>query len=161
LHDASQTALLGAQMAPLRAQRQAVMASGPGGVGQELAQLRALDAGQRRTVAALESGLAGARDGPADYLVALARQASATLWITGFAVSDDGSAVELDGRMTDAAAFTDYLRSLNAEPRFKGRPFAQLSLKSVDSSGASLPYTEFALRSNATSGGGGGSGSPP
>ena len=42
---------------------------------------------------------------------------------------------------------TDYLRSLNGEPRFKGRPFAQLSLKSVDSSGASTPFTEFALGS--------------
>ena len=51
--------------------------------------------------------------------------------------------------MTDAAVLTDYLRSLNAEPRFKGRPFAQLSLKAVD--GAGGVYTEFALRSVASS----------
>jgi hypothetical protein len=64
-------------------------------------------------------------------------------------VSEDGSAVDLDGRMTDTAQFTDYLRRLNAEPRFKGRPFAQLNLKATDASGAALPYTEFSLRSSA------------
>ena len=99
--------------------------------------------------AALAAGLAGAHEGHADYLVALARRASASLWITGFAVSEDGTAIELEGRMTDATVLTDYLRSLNAEPRFKGRPFAQLSLKAVD--GAGGVYTEFALRSVASS----------
>ncbi|OYU72850.1 MAG: hypothetical protein CFE45_38945, partial [Burkholderiales bacterium PBB5] len=50
-------------------------------------------------------------------------------------------------RMTDASVLTDYLRKLNAEPRFKGRPFAQLTLRGTDNNGAALPYTEFALRS--------------
>ena len=137
------------QMLPLRAQTQALAAVGTGGAATELAQLKALEAGQRRINAALVSGVAGAHEGHADYLVALARRASASLWITGFAVSEDGTAIELEGRMTDAAVLTDYLRSLNAEPRFKGRPFAQLSLKAVD--GAAGSYTEFALRSVASS----------
>ena len=137
------------QMLPLRAQTQALAAVGTGGAATELAQLKALEAGQRRIGAALASGVAGAHEGHADYLVALARRASASLWITGFAVSEDGTAIELEGRMTDAAVLTDYLRSLNAEPRFKGRPFAQLSLKAVD--GAAGSYTEFALRSVASS----------
>ena len=137
------------QMLPLRAQTQALAATGTSGAGRELAQLQALEAGQRRIHAALASGVAGAREGHADYLVALARRAQASLWITGFAVSEDGTAIELEGRMTDAAVLTDYLRSLNAEPRFNGRPFAQLSLKSVD--GAAGSYTEFALRSVASS----------
>jgi len=134
-------------LAPLRAQVMAASASGPAGAAAELAQLRRLEAGQRRIRAALDAGAAGAREGHADYLLALARQASGALWITGFAVSEDGSAIELEGRMSDPAVLTDYLRRLNAEPRFKGRPFAQLSLKSVDSNGLALPYTEFALRS--------------
>jgi Tfp pilus assembly protein PilN len=135
------------QAALLRARVVALSASGAGGALSELQQLQALEAGQRRIRSALDAGAAGAREGHAEYLVALARQASATLWITGFAVADDGSAIELEGRMTDAAVLTDYLRRLNAEPRFKGRPFAQLNLKASDANGAALPYTEFALRS--------------
>ena len=146
---ALETREIEASMLQLLAQRQALAVVGPGSVSAELAQLQALDVGQRRIGAALAAGLAGARDGPADYLTALARRASAALWITGFSVSEDGSAIELEGRMTDANVLTDYLRSLNAEPRFKGRPFAQLSLKAVD--GANASYTEFALRSAASS----------
>ena len=134
-----------ASMLPLKAQRQALARVDAGSVAAELVQLQALETGQRRIGAALASGLAGAREGHADYLTALARQASAALWITGFAVSEDGSAIELEGRMSDANVLADYLRSLNAEPRFKGRPFAQLSLKAVD--GAHGAYTEFSLRS--------------
>ena len=167
---ASQRASLDAQandtrMLPLRAQTLALTATGAGSAVGELAQLQALEAGQRRIGAALASGLAGAHEGHADYLVALARRASASLWITGFAVSEDGAAIELDGRMTDAAVLTDYLRSLNAEPRFKGRPFAQLSLKAVDgaggAAGAGGGYTEFSLRSVASSAQTPGAGNPP
>lgn len=115
----------------------------------ELAQLKALEAGQRRIRAALDAGVAGARDGHADYLVALARQASAQVWITGFSVSEGGDTLVLDGRMTDASALTDYLRSLNAEPRFRGRPFAQFNLQAVTGSDGQALYTEFSLRATA------------
>jgi Tfp pilus assembly protein PilN len=136
-----------ATMAPLQAQLMAQSASTPGSASAELLQLKNLDAAQRRIRAALDAGVAGHREGHADYLVALARQASDRLWITGFALSEDGSAIDLEGRMTDASALTHYLRQLNAEPRFKGRPFAQLSLRAVDPQSGALPYTEFALRS--------------
>ena len=144
-----QTQTISASLAALRAQQQARPASAPVSVDAELAQLRLRDAGQRRIGAALDAGLAGAREGHADYLLALARKASPALWITGFSVADDGQTIALEGRMSDAAVLTDYLRSLNAEPRFKGRPFAQLSLRAVDSPGTGMPYTEFALRSSA------------
>jgi Tfp pilus assembly protein PilN len=137
------------EQAPLRARVAALGASAGGGAGAELQQLQTLDAGQRRIRAALEGGAAGVREGHADYLLALARQASGAVWITGFSVSDDGSAIELEGRMTDTAQLTDYLRRLNAEPRFKGRPFAQLNLKAGDANGGAMPHTEFALRSTA------------
>lgn len=138
-----------AEQAPLRAQVAALGAASGAQAGRELLHLQATEAGQRRIRGALEGGAAGAREGHAEYLLALARQASAAVWITGFSVSDDGSAVELEGRMADTAQFTDYLRGLNAEARFKGRPFAQLNLKATDASGSSLPHTEFALRSTA------------
>ncbi len=136
-----------AELAGLRAQLVAQAASAPMAGPGELAQLQAQDNGQRRIRSALDAGVAGHREGYADYLVALSRQASDQLWITGFSVAEDGGAIALEGRMTDASALTHYLRRLNAEERFKGRPFAQLSLKSVDPQGGSPPYTEFALRS--------------
>ena len=136
-----------ASMAPLRAQVGSDAAGRDGGAAAELARLRAAEATQRRVRAALDAGAAGAREGHADVLVALARQASGRLWITGLGVSDDGGAIDLEGRMTDSSVLTDYLRRLNDEPRFKGRPFAQLTLRAVDNNGGALPYTEFALRS--------------
>ena len=154
LHWAADQAQADAQMAQagmtgLRSQVTTLaQASGTGPAG-ELDRLRTLDASQRRVRAALEAGAAGVREGHADALVALARQASNQLWLTGFSVSEDGNAIVLEGRMTDTNVLADYLRRLNAEPRFKGRPFAQLELKSVDATGAAGPYTEFALRSAA------------
>ncbi|MES2715393.1 MAG: PilN domain-containing protein [Pseudomonadota bacterium] len=141
-----------AGMAPLRAKLDALSARRGAGADAELARLRALDGSQRQVQAALDAGAAGVRDGHADLLLALARQASGQLWITGLGVSDDGSAIDLDGRMTDSSVLTDYLRRLNAEPRFKGRPFAQLTLKSADTNGERLPYTEFTLRSTPVAG---------
>ncbi len=136
-----------AGMAPLRAQVGTLGAQRDAGAVAELARLQAADAIQRRVRAALDAGAAGGREGHAEVLLALARQASGQLWITGLGVSDDGAAIDLEGRMTDSSVLTDYLRRLNAEPRFNGRPFAQLTLRGVDSNGAALPFTEFALRS--------------
>lgn len=147
-HLGSQSRALALRAAPLRASVPAAAASASDDGAGELAQLRAIDAGQARIRVALESGLAGTREGHADYLVALARQTNGAVWITGFSVAEDGS-IDIEGRMNDAAALTDYLRRLDAEPRFRGRPFAQLSLNAMDSRGESaLPYTEFALRSH-------------
>jgi Tfp pilus assembly protein PilN len=112
----------------------------------ELAQLQQIEAGQRRIRAALDAGVAGTREGPSGFLEALARQAGGQVWITGFTVSEDGDSLLLDGRMTDASALTDYLRRLNAEARFRGRPFSQLSLQAVSTPDGQAQYTEFSLR---------------
>ena len=150
--DAVRADALEQQLMPLRAQAVTAAASAPTAPADELNRLRALDASQRRMRTALDAGAAGAREGHAEYLTALSRQAQGSLWITGFAVSDNGESIELAGRMTEPAVLSDYLRRLNAEPRFKGRPFAQLNLSSVDArlgAGGALPYTEFTLRSRA------------
>jgi hypothetical protein len=116
----------------------------------EIQRLRASDAGHRRILAALDAGVAGERVGPSGYFVALARQASGAVWITGLSVSDDGSALDLEGRMGAPHLLPGYLRRLNAEPRFRGRPFEQLSLKGANAGdGTALPYSEFTLRSKA------------
>lgn len=142
-----------AGLAPLRAEADALRAIRAPGADAELARLRAVEAGQRQVRAALDAGAAGVRDGHAGLLVALARQASGQLWITGVSVSDDGAAIDLEGRMTDSSVLADYLRRLNDEPRFRGRPFAQLTLKSAGSNGERLAWTEFVLRSTPAAGG--------
>ena len=113
----------------------------------ELQRLRQLEGGQRQVRAAIGSGSAGRAQGYAAYFTALARQAQPALWITGFSIAADGVALELNGRMADPRVLPDYLRRLNAEPLFKGREFAQLSLKKIEPSAATTGgYTEFALR---------------
>lgn len=136
-----------AGLGAMRAEADALKAIRAPGADAELARLRAVEAGQRQVRAALEAGAAGVRDGHAGLLMALARQAAGQLWITGVTVSDDGAAIDLEGRMTDSSVLADYLRRLNDEPRFRGRPFAQLTLKSAGSNGERLPWTEFVLRS--------------
>ncbi|OYU98104.1 MAG: hypothetical protein CFE45_17785, partial [Burkholderiales bacterium PBB5] len=61
------------QLRPRMAATAATAASAPLG---ELAQLQQAEATQRRVRAALDAGAAGTREGHADYLLALARQAS-------------------------------------------------------------------------------------
>ena len=115
----------------------------------ELDRLHAAEAGQRRVRAVLDGGQAGATSGHSGYLLALSRQTQPGLWLTGFTVAGDGRALELRGRMTDPRQLPDYLHRLNAEPLFKGREFAQLSLKTVaqEASGSGASPAEFALRS--------------
>jgi Tfp pilus assembly protein PilN len=113
----------------------------------ELQRLRQAEAGQRQMRTAIASGSAGRTQGYSEYFTALSRQAQPALWITSFAIAADGAALELQGRMADPRVLPDYLRRLNTEPLFKGREFAQLSLKSVEPSAtAAGGYTEFALR---------------
>jgi hypothetical protein len=113
----------------------------------ELQRLRRLETGQRQMRTAIASGSAGRTQGYAEYFTALARQAQPALWITGFSIAADGVALELNGRMGDPRLLPGYLRRLNTEPLFKGREFAQLSLKAVEPSAAATGgYTEFVLR---------------
>lgn len=129
-------------------------AARPSRAALELQRLRDIEAGQRQVQAAMASGSAGQTQGYAAYFMALSRQAQPALWITGFGVSADGAALELNGRMAEPTLLPDYLRRLNTEPLFKGRHFAQLSLKSVaaDAPAAAGRLTEFALRSRASGG---------
>ena len=127
----------------------------------ELAQLQAVEAGQRRLRAAIDAGQTGATQSYAGYLLALSRQTQPGLWLTGFSVAPDGRALEISGRMTDPRQLPDSLKRLNTEALFKGREFAQLSLKTVTpaaaSDGASRSgYAEFALRAASSTGGGAG-----
>jgi hypothetical protein len=97
----------------------------------ELAALQAQDAGQQQVRRAIESGAAGRSQGYSAYLLALARHSRGGLWITGVQLGEDGSALDLQGRMTDARELPQYLALLNEEPLFRGRTFSQLSVRSA------------------------------
>lgn len=147
-HAAADLRVMQQQVASLQAAASAPVAATARNVAPEIEQLRAIEAGQRHVRSALEAGVAGEREGPADYFMALARQAQGSVWITGFSISDNGAALEIEGRVTETDLLPGYLRQLTREPRFKGRAFAQMQLSGNErQGGAPLPYTEFALRS--------------
>lgn len=132
-----------------QARLQAGQALAPAALILDVQHLRALDEAQRRLRSLIESGAVGRRSGHAVWLLALAQQSHPAVWLTGLTIGTDSDALELQGRMLEAAALPDYLRRLNAEPQFKGRQFAQLQLRRVeaDSDGQGGGYSEFTLRS--------------
>lgn len=128
----------------------------------QLQRLRDREAAVQRLQGLLANGSAGRREGYVDYLEALARQAHPAVWITGLTLQGSDDAVEIRGRMTDPAVLPDYLRSLQSEPRFKGRPFATLQIRRGGTGGlgtdgneatalpaTSADYSEFTLSSQA------------
>lgn len=128
-------------------------------VPDELLALRRQLAARQEVLSAL-NGLANV-EGPkfSDYLAGLARQSVPGLWLTGFAVKQGGSEIEIGGRMNSASLLPDYIRKLNAEKAFQGRRFSALDLSqaitaTVDAAGktgtaapvAPRPrFTEFKL----------------
>jgi hypothetical protein len=150
----------------LQQERKLLAANGgvPGGSNAEriaeLDRLRKRDAEQRRVHELLDAQTARHAAGYTHYFRALSNQAMPSVWITGFAVSPDEEGLEIEGRMTDAAALPDYLRRLDQEPQFKGRRFAQLVVKSPDPHDARDEAhdgaTQFQLRSVAAANTGGG-----
>ncbi|MBU1236892.1 MAG: PilN domain-containing protein [Gammaproteobacteria bacterium] len=86
--------------------------------------------------------------GYAEYLRGLARQTISGLWLTGFAVSADGSRMEIRGRMLDPARLPVYIRGLSNEPAFHGNSFAALSVAAPEPAARETerpPWLEFAL----------------
>ena len=150
---AAQAGAVEQELAALQARVAATRGSGSTQLAAELARLRTLDAGQRRIRSAIDAGQAGGSQGHSEYLLALSRQSQSGLWLTGFNIAADGRSLELSGRMTDPRQLPGYLRRLNTEPLFKGREFAQLSLKTVEAGTTTdaaaqnaAGYADFSLR---------------
>lgn len=140
----AQQALIALQAAPSSG---ATGAPAPDNVA-ELASLQSRYASRQQVQGAIQSGAAGSLQGYSPYLVALARQShnlgGRPLWITELAVAPDGSGLDLQGRMTDPRVLPDYLNLLNDEPLFRGRAFAQVSLRALSqgSEPGNVPATE-------------------
>lgn len=119
-----------------------------------LKDLRALQdkqTAQRELIDALQANLAGASLGYSGYLRALGRQAQSSLWVTGLTIAGDAQDIELRGRMLSAAVLPNYLQSLQSEPLFAGRRFAQLEVKALPATDDDAGASEFVLRTRAGS----------
>ncbi len=80
----------------------------------------------------LESGAIGSTGGFAEYLRSFSRQASESLWLTGFSIGNGGNDIEIRGSMLNPAALPDYIRRMGAEKAFQGRNFAALTMDRAD-----------------------------
>ena len=132
-----------AQALPM--QRAQLEARDPGGadaiqrLAAERQRLQSLEADQRRLHVEIDEHLQRATAGYTPFFSALSRQSHSSVWITGFSVAGNTGAIEIQGRMTDAAQLPSYLQRLNQEAAFKGRQFARLQLAPAEG------LTEFTL----------------
>lgn len=94
----------------------------------ELASARQLVGLRSEIQAALKKGLGSESVSIAEFMRGFARQAPGGLWLTGFSIADDGSAMEIRGRMTEPSLLPEYIKRLNGEKAFQGRVFATLQV---------------------------------
>lgn len=121
---------------------------------EDLVAMRALLGNHQEILAMLDRGLGAQTGGYAEYLRGLARQTPGGLWLTGFAVSAGGSAMEIRGRTLEPSLLPEYIRRLNTERAFQGRSFAELQVQVAAAQAGGQrqaapavtpPYHEFAL----------------
>ncbi len=96
-------------------------------LGDEVARLEARLASRRTVLRDMTSGISANAEGYSALMAALARSTRPGLWLTGFSVSEQ-NAIEIRGRVLDAAAVPDYIRALNREPALQGRAVSNLKL---------------------------------
>lgn len=93
----------------------------------EIQRLEAELKSARDSMAVLEGGALGNRDGFARYMQAFSRQALDGLWLTGFSVGGSGE-VAIRGRVVRPELIPTYIQRLNGEAALKGRAFAALEM---------------------------------
>ncbi|SRR6266513_3066308 len=148
----------------LREQVQQQMLKGGGARGRsklledEISRFEGMIKAEQEVLSILEGGSLGNSEGYSKFLVALARQRTSGLWLTGFTVNGVGDELSIRGRVLQADLVPQYIRQLNREAAMRGHVVAELSLRRVEepsaaatksdsSVSASLPqrYIEFAL----------------
>jgi hypothetical protein len=100
-------------------------------VAAELSSGKELLAFRREAMERLKTMMGPQAPRLADYLSALARQAPAGLWLTGFSVASGDAGMEISGRMTDPTLLPEFIRRLNSETAFFGRSFAALQVNAA------------------------------
>lgn len=141
----------------LRANLARLAATAPGtSAGDELAVARQQLDSRREVLALLRTGVGTAGEaGFAGYLRGLARQTVDGVWLTGFSTTQGGGEMVIRGRMSMPDRLPRYLQRLGAEPPFRGREFATLSVDRPDrpdvaGKPVAVPYANFVLSSVAS-----------
>jgi len=68
-------------------------------------------------------------NGYSDYLIALARQHIANIWLTKINITNNGSSLNLEGKTHDAITLPNYLQRLSKEPVLNGTQLETLRIK--------------------------------
>jgi hypothetical protein len=92
--------------------------------------------------------------GYSPYLVALARQHIAGVWLTGLDITGAGESMQLQGRTIEPDLVLRYMQRLAAEPPLAGAEFQvfQMSRPKKDTDSKELaPYVDFLIRTAAKS----------
>jgi hypothetical protein len=108
---------------------------------------------QRRALLAdLQTGVGANAEGFGRYLEALARQALPGVWLTGIEIGGPRSALLIRGRALESQLVPTYIRRLNQEPAFAGKPIGELQVSARgETAGTTGPaqqpsrYIEFTL----------------
>jgi hypothetical protein len=98
------------------------------------ARVRALQLAQD----AISSGAVGSATGYAAQFRSLARTTHAGAWLTGVTVSDNGRALDLQGRALSGAAAAGLISNLRREPVFGGLSFAGLQISQPEQKAGTL-----------------------
>ena len=104
----------------------------PPALQNELDTTRAIVAVRQEVVGLLDSGRLGTVEGFSGIFSGFSRQADRDLWLTGFVVSRGGQEIEIRGKLFDSTRLPGYVQRLSADPVFKGRRFAALTMDSID-----------------------------
>ena len=116
----------------------------------------------RKVSSVLQGGEFGHTAGYSPYFKAFARQNIDGLWLTGVAITGDGSEFELHGQALQPTLVPAYFARLARETVMQGKSFSSLQLRQPQRVGAdgrvdgkaadaaaAPPYVEFSLHSGA------------
>jgi hypothetical protein len=99
---------------------------------------------RRELLENMQGGMGANAEGFSQYLTALARQSMNGVWLTGVDIDRPTGELLLRGRVLDGDLVPAYIRRLNQEPIFKGRPVTEMRLAAKADGGKR--YVEFTLQ---------------
>jgi Tfp pilus assembly protein PilN len=102
--------------------------SGDPSLRSEIGKLEALVSAPEAALQLLRQDVFGTQQGYSSYLVALARQSVAGVWVTHLHIVGAGRQVELRGRALSPEAVPRYLQRLSNERALRGLEFDQFQL---------------------------------
>lgn len=108
---------------------------------------------RRALLAELQTGGGANAEGFARYMEALARRAVPGVWLTGIEVGGARGTMVIRGRALEAKLVPAYIRSLNQEAAFAGKPIGELQVNArpetakaeFPASGQPARYIEFSI----------------